>query len=159
MVELIYDEKTEKLEIVGITRGDAESIGTDLFNRLYPSGDSVPTGVTGTYDPETGQLRILCPGSDSTFDEVYANLVSCFPGVGVDTSKGDGPVRSQFYLHLNPSARSGDDVKKLLDRYRYDVRLPGEVPKEQDGFKVEGLDVGPPVRLEDVLDGLEIVTK
>ncbi len=159
MVELTYSERTGVFVVSGITQDEANELGAYLLEKSHPSGDLVPTGVTGTYDPETGRLRILCPDSDSTSDEIYANLVSCFPGVGVDMSKGDIIAYSQFDMYLNPNVHSGDDVKELLGLHGYDIRLPGEVPEEQDGFEVEGLNVGPPVKLEEVLGKEMMVEK
>ncbi len=158
MVEVRYIEEKKELVVSGITRDDAEGLGAYLFEKLHPSGDLVPTGVTGTYDPETGRLRILCPDSDSTSDEIYANLVSCFSGVGVDMSKGDIIAYSQFDMYLNPNVHSGDDVKELLGLHGYDIRLPGEVPEEQEVFEVNGLNVGPPAELKDLLDEQGIIT-
>ncbi len=157
MVELRYIKETGVLEVSCGTRKRAEEVGAYLFEKLCPSGDSAPTGVTGTYDSETGQLLIFSLGSDSMSDEVYANLVSCFSGVGVDMSKGDRLAHTQFDMRLDRNVYSGNEIKELLGRYGYDVRLPGEVPEEQDGFKVEGLNVGPPVKLESFLDELQIV--
>jgi len=151
LVELRYDEKKKELVISGIGRDDAERVGSDLSERYGASGDSVPTGVTGTYDPETGQLLIFSPGSDSTSDEVLTNLNQYFPGVGVRASRGDRLAHSQFYMHLDPNVYSEKKVEEFLGNYGYNVRLPGEPLQEQEVLEVEGLNVGPPVRLEEIV--------
>ncbi len=109
MVELTYSERTGVFVVSGITQDEANELGAYLLEKSHPSGDLVPTGVTGTYDPETGRLRILCPGSVS--EEVRRNLGLCFPAVGVNSSKGDDVVHGQFGMQLNPETYSGDDVK------------------------------------------------
>lgn len=157
MVELRYSEGIEELVVSGITIDKAKRLGEYLLEELYPSEDSFSTGVTGTYDPETGRLRILCPGSVS--EEVRRNLGLCFPAVGVNSSKGDDVVHGQFGMQLNPETYSGDDVKEFLGNYGYNVRLSGEPLQEQEVLDIEGLNVGPPVKLEEVLGKEMMVEK